>query len=313
MKLGIFGGARQKRGWQTPIVQTSRDWIEYNIEVEALDFCSSFTTEHHFTGLGQVSASLKLMTYFGCKDDDIAPRHRRNAPSLAQPGFVGGTGGDIDLVSDGRLYFGVVMGIAATSSTPSVSTWWMPTRFCGSLALILKSGRPKNGGSTRANIGNSMGSSSNSQLSRTASADLPLPVGPAPSGRRPDGGASSLDQYSPLHAVFERAEIFRDQIRQIGVDPQDRQIALARGLFIAKTRLEKADVIAWRPKARNFVDQLAEKPTATTRPASCNSKDRKRLLTVAHWYPRRDCRAPGGYSARRDRISPAIECGRRGC
>ena len=31
-----------------------------------------------------------------------------------------------------------------------------------------------------------------------------------------------LDQYSPLDAVFERAEIFRDELRQIGIDPQDR-------------------------------------------------------------------------------------------
>ena len=60
--------------------------------------------------------------------------------------------------------------------------------------------------------------------------------------------------------MFERAEIFRNQLRQIGVDPQDRQIALARGLFIAKDAAEKADVIARRTKARNFVDQLAEKP-----------------------------------------------------
>ena len=63
MKLGIFGGARQKRGLADTYSPTGyRDWIEYNIEAEALDFCSSFTTEHHFTGLGQVSASLKLMT-----------------------------------------------------------------------------------------------------------------------------------------------------------------------------------------------------------------------------------------------------------
>ena len=60
--------------------------------------------------------------------------------------------------------------------------------------------------------------------------------------------------------MFERAEIFRDQLRQIGVDPQDRQVALARGLFIAIDAAEKADVIARRTKARNFVDQLAEKP-----------------------------------------------------
>ena len=36
------------------------------------------------------------------------------------------------------------------------------------------------------------------------------------------GAQLLLDQYSPLHAVFERSEIFRDELQQIGVDPQDR-------------------------------------------------------------------------------------------
>ncbi|MEC8172809.1 MAG: hypothetical protein VX090_05460 [Pseudomonadota bacterium] len=83
-------------------------------------------------------------------------------------------------------------------------------------------------------------------------------------GVGPTGALLLLDQYSPLHAVFERAETFRDQLRQIGVDPQDRQIALVRGLFIAIDAAKKADVIARRTKARNFVDQLAEKPDGDT-------------------------------------------------
>ena len=36
-------------------------------------------------------------------------------------------------------------------------------------------------------------------------------------------------------------------------------------------------------------------------------------LRCRHGGCRRDRRPPGGYSARRDRICPAVECGRRGC
>ena len=68
MEFGIFGGARQKCGLADTDSPTGyRDWINYNIEAEALDFCSSFTTEHHFTGLGQVSASLNWIAYLAAK------------------------------------------------------------------------------------------------------------------------------------------------------------------------------------------------------------------------------------------------------
>jgi alkanesulfonate monooxygenase SsuD/methylene tetrahydromethanopterin reductase-like flavin-dependent oxidoreductase (luciferase family) len=68
MKFGKFGGVRQKRGLADTDSPTGyRDWIEYNIEAEALGYHSTFTTEHHFTGLGQVSASLNLLTYLAAK------------------------------------------------------------------------------------------------------------------------------------------------------------------------------------------------------------------------------------------------------
>ena len=35
-------------------------FIDYNVEAEALGFRSTFVVEHHFTGFGQVSATLNL-------------------------------------------------------------------------------------------------------------------------------------------------------------------------------------------------------------------------------------------------------------
>ena len=63
IKFQIFRGARQMRSLADMDSPTGYgDWIECNIEAETLGYCSSFTTQNHFTGLGQVSASLNLLT-----------------------------------------------------------------------------------------------------------------------------------------------------------------------------------------------------------------------------------------------------------
>src|SRR5258705_12761372 len=68
MQFGLFGSAAARRGG--PEFDSSegfRDFIEYNIEAEALGFHSTFVVEHHFTGHGQVSATLNLLTWLGAR------------------------------------------------------------------------------------------------------------------------------------------------------------------------------------------------------------------------------------------------------
>jgi alkanesulfonate monooxygenase SsuD/methylene tetrahydromethanopterin reductase-like flavin-dependent oxidoreductase (luciferase family) len=53
MKFGLFGSAQAKRGGSDlDSGQGFRDYIEYNVEAEALGYESTFVVEHHFTGLG---------------------------------------------------------------------------------------------------------------------------------------------------------------------------------------------------------------------------------------------------------------------
>ena len=68
MQFGLFGSAAARRGG--PEFDSSegfRDFVEYNIEAEALGFHSTFVVEHHFTGYGQVSATLNLLTWLGAR------------------------------------------------------------------------------------------------------------------------------------------------------------------------------------------------------------------------------------------------------
>ena len=68
MQFGLFGSAAARRGG--PEFDSSegfRDFIDYNIEAEALGFHSTFVVEHHFTGYGQVSATINLLTWLGAR------------------------------------------------------------------------------------------------------------------------------------------------------------------------------------------------------------------------------------------------------
>src|SRR4029453_3256333 len=68
MKFGLFGSAQAQRGGpDLDSGQGFRDYIEYNVEEEALGFSSTFVVENHFTVFGQVSASLSLLTWVAAR------------------------------------------------------------------------------------------------------------------------------------------------------------------------------------------------------------------------------------------------------
>src|SRR5260370_20507367 len=68
MRFGLFGSAQARRsGPDTDSSQGFREFIDNNVEAEALGYHSTFLVEHHFTGFGQVSASLNLLTWLGAR------------------------------------------------------------------------------------------------------------------------------------------------------------------------------------------------------------------------------------------------------
>ena len=72
MRFGIFGSAQARRGG--PDVDSGagfRDFVQYNVEAEALGFHSTFVVEHHFTGFGQISATLNLLTWIGARTSTL--------------------------------------------------------------------------------------------------------------------------------------------------------------------------------------------------------------------------------------------------
>ena len=68
MQFGMFGSAQAKRGGPNDDSGAGfREFVERNVEAESLGYHSTFLVEHHFTGFGQVSASLNLLTWIGSR------------------------------------------------------------------------------------------------------------------------------------------------------------------------------------------------------------------------------------------------------
>src|SRR5215510_5874990 len=111
MQFGLFGSASARRGsGEFDSSEGYHDWIEYNVEAEALGFRSVFSVEHHFTGYGQVSATLNLLTWIGARTKTLRLGTAVMVLPWHNPVLLAEQAATIDLLSDGRLDFGVGKG-----------------------------------------------------------------------------------------------------------------------------------------------------------------------------------------------------------
>ena len=95
MKFGLFGSAQARRaGPDTDSSQGFRDFIDNNVEAEALGYYSTFLVEHHFTGFGQVSASLNLLTWLGARTRHLRLGTAVLVTAVAQSRTAGRAGRD---------------------------------------------------------------------------------------------------------------------------------------------------------------------------------------------------------------------------
>ena len=109
MKFGLFGGARAKGG---PAGDSSayHDFVNYVVEAEKLGFSSVFLVEHHFTGFGQVSASMSMLAYLAARTDKIRLGTAVVVLPWHNPILIAEQAATLDLLSNGRLDFGVGKG-----------------------------------------------------------------------------------------------------------------------------------------------------------------------------------------------------------
>ena len=112
MRFGLFGAAQAQRGGAPDVDSAAgfNDYIEYLIEAESLGYHSSFIVEHHFTGFGQVSATLNLLSWIGAKTTTLRLGTAVVVLPWHNPVLLAEQAATVDLLSGGRLDFGIGKG-----------------------------------------------------------------------------------------------------------------------------------------------------------------------------------------------------------
>lgn len=109
MRFGLFGGAQAQRGEGDP-ARGLRDYVDTCVEAEALGFDSTFLVEHHFSGRGQLSASLDLLAWVAARTTTLRLGTAVIVLPWHDPVLLAERGATLDLMSGGRLDFGVGKG-----------------------------------------------------------------------------------------------------------------------------------------------------------------------------------------------------------
>jgi alkanesulfonate monooxygenase SsuD/methylene tetrahydromethanopterin reductase-like flavin-dependent oxidoreductase (luciferase family) len=111
MQFGLFCAPKADApGFAPETGQGYRDYIELNVEAEALGFHSSFSVEHHFSGWNQISATLMLLMALAMRTKTLRLGTAVMVLPWHNPLLLAEQAATLDLLSGGRFDFGIGKG-----------------------------------------------------------------------------------------------------------------------------------------------------------------------------------------------------------
>jgi len=265
MKFGLFGGAKSSGEGSVGDSLGYQKYIDYVLYAEELGYHSVFVVEHHFTGVGQLSASLNFLSY-------LAGRTRRIRLGTAvvvlpwhNPVLLAEQVATLDLLSNGRFDFGVGKGYRQ----PEFAGFCIPIeeateRFDETLAFLRKAWTANDRFSHQGSRWRFENIVIEPRPVQQPHPPLWMGAGSFESIRRAaqEGFNLLLDQIAPVDLIIERVAAYRGELGKLGRRYRPGQIAVARALQIVRTEEERQSAYALRTKVLKAIGGLARGPGA---------------------------------------------------
>jgi len=264
MRFGLFGSAQARRGG--PDVDSGagfREFVENNVEAEALGYHSTFIVEHHFTGFGQISATMNLLTWIGARTTTLRLGTAVIVLAWHNPVLLAEQVATLDLLSGGRLDFGIGKGYRynefAGFATPMEEA---DGRFDESLEVMLKAWTSDTPWSHRGKYWQFDNVVVEPPTFQKPHPTLWMGAGSAASIRKVAalGYDLLLDQYASVEQIRERIALYRAEVEARGRVFDPMTVGVTRSINIVTTPADLERAMENRVAGRRRIDRLAIPP-----------------------------------------------------
>jgi alkanesulfonate monooxygenase SsuD/methylene tetrahydromethanopterin reductase-like flavin-dependent oxidoreductase (luciferase family) len=264
MRFGLFGSAQAKRGG--PDVDSGvgfREFVDYNVEAEALGFVSTFLVEHHFTGFGQISATLGLLTFIAARTTTLRLGTAVIVLPWHNPVLLAEQCATLDLLSRGRLDFGIGMGYRYREFAGfCIPMEEAEARFDEGLEVLLKAWTSDEPWSHHGRYWRFEDVVVEPPTAQKPHPPLWMGAGSPASIRKvaARGYNLLLDQYSPFDEIRERIALFRAEVEARGRRFDPLTVGVTRSINVVSTAAERQKAFENRLAAKRRIDRLTVRP-----------------------------------------------------
>ena len=264
MQFGLFGSAQSRRGEEpASAARGFRDYVDINVEAEALGMHSTFLVEHHFTGIGQVSASLDLLAWVAAATKRLRIGTAVIVLPWHNPVLLAEQAATLDVMSGGRLDFGVGKGYRHSEFAGfCMDAGEAEARFEEALGVIRQAWTSDERFSHRGRFWRYDGIIVEPQPAQRPHPPVWIAAGqPASIAKVAALGANLLlDQFASTAQVGERLGLYRAAVEAQGRRFDPMQVAVARNFYVARDRAEAEAALARAAQAHARMVALSQRP-----------------------------------------------------
>ncbi len=268
MRFGLFGGAEAPRTTDGDPGRGFCEYIEASVEAERLGFYSTFLVEHHFSGSGQVSAPLDLLSWVAARTTSIRVGTAVLVLPWHDPVLLAERAATLDLLSDGRLDFGVGKGYRHSEFAGfCVPAEEAEARFDESLTVILKAWSSDEPFSHEGRFWHYHEIAVEPPTAQKPHPPVWIAAGKPESvrGAAALGANLLLDQFASTEAIGERIALFKAECEARGraFDPMD--VAVARNLYLARDADDASEALARQASVHDRMIERSRGPEGSRR------------------------------------------------
>tara|TARA_B100000949_G_scaffold91104_1_gene81484 strand:+ start:15848 stop:16834 length:987 start_codon:yes stop_codon:yes gene_type:complete len=260
----MFGSAQAKRGGPNDDSGAGfREFVERNVEAESLGYHSTFLVEHHFTGFGQVSATLNLLTWIGARTTSLRLGTAVIVLPWHNPVLLAEQIATLDLLSNGRVDAGIGKGYRMKEFEGfSISMDEADARFEECLEVMLKAWTSDTPWSHQGTYWQY-----NEVVVEPPSTQKPHPqiwmgAGSPRSVKQVAqlGFNMLLGQFDSFEMIAEEVALFKSEVESLGRVFNPMSVAVARSVNLVDSTAEYDQALESRMAARRRTQNLALRP-----------------------------------------------------